>query len=156
MKTKTLVFSLAAMVTGFGTVAYAQQQSVNLTNTQALLTSNTIVAQERNPEIRNSSGASEIALARHLRQRGAKMYGAYWCPYCHRQRELFGRQAFNQITYIECDPRGQNGRPDLCRRANVSGFPTWEINGQQYSGLQSLNELANISGYRGSRNFRNQ
>lgn len=156
MKTQTLIFSLAALVTGFGTVAYAQQQGISLTNTQTLLTSSTIVSQARNPEIKNPSGASEISLAQHLRQRGAKMYGAYWCPYCHRQRELFGRQAFNQITYIECDPRGQNGRPDLCRRANVSGFPTWEINGQKYSGLRSLNELANISGYRGSRNFRNQ
>lgn len=81
------------------------------------------------------------------------MYGTYWCPYCTRQKQMFGLQGFNLIRYIECDPRGQNAKPNLCRQANVRGYPTWEINGQQYRGMRSLSDLANISGYRGSRNF---
>lgn len=151
MKSRTIIWSLAAAVTALGTVVYAQQQAPipsNLTDS--------LVSQATNSQISTNSGAAETALAQHLRRRGAKMYGAYWCPYCTRQKELFGRQAFSQINYIECDPRGQNGRPDLCRRANVNGFPTWEINGQQYRGMQTLNELADISGYKGSRNFRSQ
>jgi len=39
--------------------------------------------------------------------------------------------------------------------ANVKGFPTWEIKGQFYSGTQSLEKLADVSGYTGPRNFQN-
>ena len=159
MQSKTLIFSLAATITALCTVAYAQQQIASNSShptAQNQPTSDSVISQATNSDIRNTSGAAEIALAQHLKQQGAKMYGAFWCPYCHRQKELFGRQAFSQITYIECDARGQNPQPDLCRRANVRGFPTWEINGQQYAGMQSLNQLADISGYKGSRNFRTQ
>ena len=96
--------------------------------------------------------SAELALARHLRAIDARMYGAYWCPYCSRQEDLFGN-AFSEINYIECDPRGENAQPQLCRSASVQGYPTWEINGQFYPGMRSLQELANLSGYRGSTNF---
>lgn len=158
MKSKTIILSLASLVTASLTIAYAQQQAVSyssLTNSRKHVETNSI-SQAPNSQVSTNSGNAEIALARHLRQRGAKMYGAYWCPYCTKQKELFGRQAFSQITYIECDPRGQNPRPDLCRRANVNGFPTWEINGQKYAGMQSLTQLADITGYKGSRNFTNR
>ncbi len=95
--------------------------------------------------------SSEVALANHLKQSGAKMYGTFWCPYCNKQKELFGKQAFSQINYIECDPNGQNPRLDLCQKANVNSFPTWEINNQLYPGMQSLQDLAQISGYQGDR-----
>jgi hypothetical protein len=104
----------------------------------------------------NSSDATpEIALAIHLRQMGAKFYGAYWCSYCHKQKDLFGKEAVSQLDYVECDPAGKNSRAALCQKANIKGFPTWEINGKQYEGFQSLQHLAELSGYRGDRNFRN-
>ncbi len=105
--------------------------------------------------ITTTSGAAEIALANHLKQAGAKMYGAFWCPHCHNQKQLFGKEAFQQINYIECDPKGKNPKPDLCKAAGVQGFPTWEINGKSVSGTQSLEELAALSGYQGPRNFQN-
>jgi hypothetical protein len=77
------------------------------------------------------------------------MYGAYWCPYCSRQEDLFGN-SFRLIDYVECDPRGENPRPQLCRAANIQGYPTWEIRGQLYPGLLSLEELARLSGFRGA------
>lgn len=80
------------------------------------------------------------------------MYGTYWCPYCTRQKELFG-QAVNQVPMIECDPNGANAQPNLCASANINGYPTWEIQGQQYRGIRSLEELAELSSYQGSRNF---
>lgn len=110
---------------------------------------------EAGPAITTTSGADQLALAAHLKQVGAKMYGAYWCSHCHDQKQLFGKSAFNQINYIECDPKGKNPQPDLCKAANVKGFPTWEINGKSVSGTQSLEELATLSGYQGSRNFLN-
>lgn len=101
-----------------------------------------------------SAVTPELALATHLQQIGAKLYGTYWCPYCTKQKQLFGQQALSKITYLECDPAGENAQPALCRQANITSFPTWEIQGQLYQGMLSLQELADVSGYRGDRNFR--
>lgn len=96
----------------------------------------------------SSADAFPLALARHLKRIGARMYSAYWCPACQRQREEFGETAFQQVTEIECDPRGNNAQPALCAQANVQAYPTWEIKGQVYRGGMSLEELASISGYK--------
>lgn len=93
-----------------------------------------------------------FALANHLQQNGATMYGAYWCGYCNRQEQMFG-DAVSRLNIVECDPRGENARPELCREAGVVSFPTWEINGQLYRGLRPLDELADLSGYQGPRAF---
>ena len=118
---------------------------------------------EVGPPVTRTSGQSELALARHLRQIGAKMYGAYWCPHCHDQKQLFGQPASEEINYVECDPTGQNAQPNLCEAAAARieergerfGFPTWEINGELYPGTRNLDELADLSGYQGPRNFQN-
>lgn len=109
------------------------------------------------PPVTTTSGPAQLALVRHLREIGAKEYGAYWCPHCHDQKMLFGKEAAALIDYVECDPRGQNSRAEICQAAaaNVKGFPTWEIKGQFYSGTQSLEKLADLSGYTGPRNFQN-
>lgn len=80
------------------------------------------------------------------------MYGAYWCPHCTRQKELFG-SAVQTINYVECDPRGPNPQPNLCREAGIKGYPTWEINGKFFVGVQSLEELAEASNFKGTKNF---
>ncbi|MDX2242273.1 MAG: vitamin K epoxide reductase family protein [Leptolyngbyaceae cyanobacterium bins.302] len=122
-------------------------------------------ANVKNPQVANepgtiavttSSGAAEISLAQHLKQTGAKMYGAFTCPHCQNQKGLFGKQAADQLNYIECHPQGKNAQPDLCTSAGIQGFPTWEIGGKLYQGEKTLKELADLSGYQGSRNFQNQ
>jgi glutaredoxin len=105
--------------------------------------------------ITTSSGESEIALAQHLKQVGAKMYGAFWCPYCQNQKQLFGQEAVAQLNYIECDPTGKNARPEVCQAKGIQGLPTWEIKGKFYEGTKSLEELANLSSYQGDRRFQN-
>lgn len=103
-----------------------------------------------------TSGPSEIALAQHLKDVGAKMYGAYWCPHCIDQKKLFGEQAVAQhLPYVECDPTGPNSQAGLCQSKGIKGYPTWEINGQMYSGTQTLQQLADYSGYQGPRDFKN-
>lgn len=116
-------------------------------------TSTSVPASAAPKQTRPSTVTPQVALATHLKQIGAKFYGTYWCPYCNKQKQLFGLQAFSQINYIECDEKGKNGRPDLCIKANISGYPTWQIKGQLYPGLQSLQSLADLSGYQGDRNF---
>jgi uncharacterized membrane protein/glutaredoxin len=105
--------------------------------------------------ITTTSGPAEMALAQHLQSLNAKMYGAYWCPHCHDQKSLFGKQAFALIDYVECAPDGKNSRADLCKAAKIEGFPTWEIGGQKVDGTQALTKLAELSGYQGPRNFQN-
>jgi hypothetical protein len=105
-------------------------------------------------EITTTSGESEIALAEHLTSIGAKDYSAFWCPFCHKQKQLFGKEAFAKIDYVECDPQGENPRTQLCIDAKIQGYPSWEINGQLYPGIKTLEELATLSNYQGPTNFK--
>lgn len=115
-------------------------------------------------EITTPSGQAELELARHLKSIGAKMYGAYWCPHCHDQKELFGQEAATVFEYVECADDAPNSQAQSCRAiapkiqeatGQQFGFPTWEINGKFYVGTQSLEDLATASGYTGPRNFQN-
>ncbi len=106
-------------------------------------------------EVTTTSGESEIELARHLNQVGAKKYAAWWCPHCHEQKQLFGKTAYKELNIIECDQNGKNARPDLCRAAGIQGYPTWEINGKLYPNVQTLDKLSQLSGYDGPKDFKN-
>ena len=101
------------------------------------------------PPVRSESNAGQIALAEHLTASGAKIYTAYWCPHCHDQKELFGRQATEKLTVVECAPDGRNSQRELCEAKKIEGYPTWEINGQLDSGVKPLAKLAEASGYQG-------
>ncbi|MDX2231397.1 MAG: vitamin K epoxide reductase family protein [Leptolyngbyaceae cyanobacterium bins.349] len=148
--------AIVSVITLIGTLAiYAP---INGAQTSQVAVGNTGIP------VANTSGAAEIQLAKHLKQVGAKMYGAYWCPHCHDQKELFGKEAAEIYPYIECAADGKNPQPELCQQtANKAqtqtgqpfGFPTWEINGKFYPGTQSLTDLARISGYQGPQNFKN-
>jgi uncharacterized membrane protein/glutaredoxin len=106
-------------------------------------------------QITTTSGESEIALAKHLKEVGAKEYIAWWCPHCHEQKQLFGKEAYSYINHIECAPPGAKKLAPECEAAKIQSFPTWEINGKQYAGVKSLKELAAITGYKGSTDFKN-
>ncbi|MGF1515593.1 MAG: vitamin K epoxide reductase family protein [Elainellaceae cyanobacterium] len=139
---------LVAVVTLVGTgIVYSDVNSTDETGIEQI--------GELPPPIETTSGASEIALAKHLSDIGAKKYSAYWCPHCHEQQRLFGQEAFEYVDYVECAPDGYNAKPQMCRDAGVEGFPSWEINGELYSGTIPLNQLADLSGYAGPRDFKN-
>jgi hypothetical protein len=42
---------------------------------------------------------------------------------------------------------------EICKSRRIEGFPTWEINGKLSSGVKTLNQLADLSGYKGPRTF---
>lgn len=118
---------------------------------------NTTQATEAPPitgfQITNVSSPAGLSLAHHLQSIGAKQYGAYWCPHCQQQKQLFGKAAFDLVNYVECDPQGPDPQPQLCRQLGITSYPTWEIQGKFYSGLQSLEALADLSGYQGEQDF---
>jgi uncharacterized membrane protein/glutaredoxin len=105
--------------------------------------------------VTTASGESEVALAKHLTQVGAKFYGAFWCPHCQDQKTLFGKEAAKQIPYVECSTPDRQAQTEVCKAQNIQGYPTWVINGQASQGTKTLDQLADLTGYQGSRNFKN-
>jgi thiol-disulfide isomerase/thioredoxin len=75
----------------------------------------------------SSASASETDL-KHLAQciseSGAEFYGAYWCPYCHKQNQYFGEYA-DLLPYIECSEKGSRDMITKCER--IMGLPTWKF-----------------------------
>ncbi|HEX7230494.1 MAG TPA: vitamin K epoxide reductase family protein [Candidatus Binatia bacterium] len=85
------------------------------------------------------------ALAEHLSRSDIKFYGASWCPHCSEQKKLFDGSV-NRIPYVECSPGGPNApQAEVCKDKNIQSYPTWIINGQRYTGVQTLDALAQLS-----------
>ena len=82
-----------------------------------------------------------------LKASGATFYGAYWCKYCGGQRSLFGAEAAAALPYVECDSEGYGADNGACKAASVRAFPTWQIGGEFYGGMRSLEELGKLSGF---------
>ncbi|NEQ97686.1 MAG: hypothetical protein F6K30_13370 [Cyanothece sp. SIO2G6] len=76
---------------------------------EPLVVAQALSATDDDPEI------SGVGLAQHLTRIGARMYGAYWCPHCQTQKDLFG-SGVSELDYVECDADGENPRPQLCIR----------------------------------------
>lgn len=82
------------------------------------------------------------AFAQCVSDKGAVMYGAYWCTHCQNQKEMFGK-SWSYINYVECDSRGNNAQPEICEAEGIKGFPTWKFgNGEVIEGEITLRELA--------------
>ena len=105
------------------------------------------------PTITTTSSAQKIQFARFLKTNNIVMYSAYWCPHCHDQKQLFGKEAVEELNVIECAPDGKDSKYELCQSKGIDGFPSWEINGNIYSGTKNLNDLAIMTGYKGDSNF---
>mmetsp|Transcript_17269 Transcript_17269/g.47836 ORF Transcript_17269/g.47836 Transcript_17269/m.47836 type:complete len:254 (-) Transcript_17269:233-994(-) len=99
-------------------------------------------------KIARASTDQAVQLAKTMQQQGVTMYGAYWCPHCARQREVFGKEAWSYINYVECSPKGF-GFQGMC--SNVDGYPTWKRKTGRdiISGETSLEALAKAVGFAG-------
>ena len=107
------------------------------------------------PPVTTTSSQAEIELAKHLKQTGAKMYGAYWCSHCYEEKLVFGQPAVADLPYIECAPDGKNSQTAACKEAGVRAVPTWIVNGKIYEGTQTPQQLAEYSNYQGPKTFKN-
>ena len=76
-----------------------------------------------------------------LTEKGAVMYGAYWCSHCTAQKEAFGT-AFSKIKYVECEVQKQK-----CADETIAGLPTWKFaDGSRLEGEQGFEMLAEKTG----------
>ena len=96
----------------------------------------------------HNSSTQALELTQHLKAIGAKFYGAWTCPACFRQMNLFGKQAGADLTYLECrKPKQLPGQADACIAAEIRAYPTWVLpDGRRKVGVQSLGALSRWSG----------
>ena len=84
--------------------------------------------------------------AQCLTSKQTKMYGAYWCPHCADQKELF-ESAFQYVSYIECGVKGSQAPAKACTEAGVKHYPTWQFaDGSRVEGTQPLTALSQRTG----------
>lgn len=97
--------------------------------------------------LKNNSLPGELDdFATCLQDKGATFYGAFWCPHCKAQKELFGRSV-SKLPYVECSlPSGQ-GQTQICIDKKIESYPTWYFaDGSTTTGEQSLKTLAEKTG----------
>lgn len=77
-----------------------------------------------------------------LSNKGAKFYGAFWCPHCQNQKALFGKSA-SLLPYIECSTPDAKGLLPICQEKKIEGYPTWIFaDGSRLTGEIELQKLA--------------
>ncbi len=102
-----------------------------------LLIAGIIVIYPRNP---GTPGKLD-EFAKCLRDKGATMYGAYWCSHCQNEKKAFG-DSFRFIPYVECTQETQR-----CIAADINGYPTWTFpDGRKFEGEQGIQRLSQESG----------
>ena len=86
----------------------------------------------------NNEGVSK-ELAECISQ-NSTVYSQIGCIHCEKQKELFGNN-WKYINEVTC-----NDNWSICQDANITGTPTWIINGKKYPSLQSIENLKIITG----------
>ncbi len=82
--------------------------------------------------------------AKCVTERGATFYGAYWCPHCKAQKELFG-DSMKYVQYVECAEG--NGQTQRCKDEGIESYPTWKFSsGKVLTGTLPLATLAQETG----------
>lgn len=86
----------------------------------------------------------ELALC--IKDSGAIFYGAFWCPHCNNQKDMFGKSA-KLLPYVECSTPDSRSQLTICKENEIEGYPTWEFaDGERLSGEVSLETLAEKTG----------
>ena len=94
------------------------------------------------------SSPQALELTEHLKAVGARFYGAWTCPACFKQMNLFGKQAGAEVPYVECrKPKQLPEQAEACNVAEIRAYPTWVLpDGRRKVGVQSLDALSRWSG----------
>lgn len=81
-------------------------------------------------------------VAQCIADKGAKFYGAFWCPRCQAQKRKFGGAA-KYLPYVECSTADGKGITQVCVDNNATKWPTWVFaDGSRLNGAQSVSALA--------------
>ncbi len=93
----------------------------------------------------NTSGEFD-SFAECIDNSGATFYGAFWCPHCKDQKQLFG-DSERLLPYVECSAPDRKSQLQICRDAGIEGYPTWIFADKtRKTGVLSLQKLSEITG----------
>jgi hypothetical protein len=99
-------------------------------------------------EVVSTPESQKMSLANCLTNKNARMFTASWSPDSKTQLDLFENYA-SSLSIVECDSSKTNAKVEECATVLKKQFPTWptwQIDGVLYEGVQSLNALAKYSG----------
>lgn len=116
----TLIFSLVIVAGLIGIIIYASAQRA-----------------QKKEEL----GAALRPFATCLKDAGAVFYGAFWCPHCREQKDMFGA-AVDSLPYVECSMENGSDQTQVCIDKKIARYPTWEFNGERVEGVLTLADLA--------------
>ncbi len=69
------------------------------------------------------------------------LYAQPGCSHCEVQKGKFGKD-YQYLTVVDCLQDSQT-----CILNNITGTPTWVINGEKYVGVLSIEKLKELTGY---------
>ncbi len=69
-----------------------------------------------------------------------KIYVSATCSVCKKQKEVLG-DYYDLFDKVNCFYE-----PQKCIDANIPGYPTWIINGQQNPGYKTIEQLKQLTG----------
>lgn len=96
--------------------------------------------------VRHRQSSRLNAFAQCLGIKGAKMYGAFWCPHCQTQKEMFD-SSFQYAPYVECGVKGSRTPAQVCVDAGIKHYPTWVFaDGARVEGEHPLEFLSQETG----------
>lgn len=107
-----------------------------------------LLATSKYLEVKNSQVAKGeyTEFAQCIQDSGATFFGAFWCPHCKEQKELFG-DAVTLLPYVECSTPDKQNQTQVCIDENITGYPTWVLkDGERLKGLIPLEALAEKTG----------
>lgn len=82
------------------------------------------------------------SLANCLKDKGVKFYGAFWCPHCQTQKQMFAKSA-KKLPYVECSTPDGKAQNQVCIDAGIASYPTWVFpDGTVITGEQEPAKLA--------------
>ena len=73
------------------------------------------------------------------------VYTQAGCIHCKELEDLFG-SSWKYINSIDC--ASSQEKIQACIVANITATPTWIINGEQYIGVQTVEKLKELTGYK--------
>ncbi len=97
--------------------------------------------------IPNTAGSTKYnQFAQCLADKGAKFYGAFWCPHCQAQKARFEASA-TLLPYVECSTPDGKGVNQVCKDQGIEQYPTWIFaDGSKLTGEIELAVLAEKTG----------
>ncbi len=99
---------------------------------------------EPETDLPSTTDLSAAEVASCLASKDAVMYGVFWSKNVQDQKDILG-DAFDQVTYVECDPNGPDAQPKTCTEEGIEVYPTWIVGDNMASGVQELGDLASLA-----------